>query len=219
MVQPFLYYFLTGFSSGVTLKFKHPPPNRTDIVDFVTTRPSLSETKDNYSLLEFSPKYAKDLSSIHKRHTEALKSDFATSPLVDKAPLISNDLTDAKVSPINLTSANNNKGTWCTNVSVTKNKQQKTSPRKCSNQVIKNIKKKYNVSDHHRGKWVIDNDGCCASKISVVWKEICRILKCGQLPYCNAKYQVQGRIKQFTKGVCMKLCIHRPLECHSPLTP
>lgn len=99
---------------------------------------------------------------------------------------------DGKKCPTKIFSKESNTNNkWCTGVSGCTKRHRNSSPLKRLNtREIVEMKKKYNLSDFHRGKWLINGDSCGTLKISGVWREVCKMLKCGQLPNCNSKYQV-----------------------------
>lgn len=52
---------------------------------------------------------------------------------------------------------------------------------------MQSLKRKYGITNYHRGKWIISTK----EKSSFLWKEICKLISTRELVHCNAKYQVK----------------------------
>jgi len=165
--------------------FKHAPPKKSDLMDSLASRSGITlNTDQNQSLKEFSPVYSREW-----RSTDVTQKGNESSSKSLLFHTSFNSVFDGTTSSSEKATAE--RGLWC--ISASAAKKTSTAPlRKLSGKEIQRIKSQYNVSDHTRGKWIITRDCCCtAVKMSGAWREVCKMLKCGRLPYCNAKYQVQ----------------------------
>ncbi|XP_031570345.1 uncharacterized protein LOC116304712 isoform X2 [Actinia tenebrosa] len=50
---------------------------------------------------------------------------------------------------------------------------------------MQSLKRKYNITNYHRGKWLISSK----ERSRCLWREICKLISSKDLVHCNAKYQ------------------------------
>lgn len=200
-------------STLTQLHFKVLPPELM-LIPNLKSNPSSVErqgvlsTSDN--LLEFSPVYS-DKSRL--KHAPLKKGDNKSGsddeeretcnshPARQHSPWSidcskcesgKSKLLQEALNPINLSA----KSLWCaspSHISSRKRKVKENVLEKFKETDLLQVKQRYGLDYHQRGKWII-----CAKMSSFkeksltveqLWKEVCLLIKEGHLPHCNAKLQ------------------------------